>query len=72
MAEIVFQVRDFVWKKKKRKEDLLTSLPFEHKAVHSDPHLTTIRDGNFVKIRAESVICIELFRLNRRAGSTVL
>ena len=72
MAEIVFQVRDFVWKKKKRKEDLLTSLPSEHKAVHSDPHLTTIRDGNFVKLRAESVICIELFRLNRRAGSTVL
>ena len=46
MVEIVFQVRDFVWKKKKRKEDLLISLPFEDKAVHSDLHLTTIRDGN--------------------------
>ena len=72
MVAIVFQVRDFVSKKKKRKEDLPISLPFEYKAVHSDPHLTTIRDGNSVKVRAESVTCIELFRLNRRAGSTVL
>ena len=72
MVAIVFQVRDFVWKKKKRKEDLLISLPLEHKAVHSDPHLITIRDGSSVKVRAESVVCIELFRLNRRVGSTVL
>ena len=71
MVEIVFQVRDFVWKKNKRKEGLLISLLFEHKAVHSDPHLIAIRDGNSVKVRAESVICIELFRLNRRAESTV-
>ena len=56
----------------KSKEDPLISLAFEHKAVHSDPQLTTIRDGNSVKVRAESVVCIELFRLNRRAGSTVL
>lgn len=72
MVEIVFQVRDFVWEKKKRKEDLLISLPFEHKAVHNDPHLITIRDGSSVKDRAEIVICIELFRLNRSAGSTIL
>ena len=72
MVEIVFQVRDFVWKKKKRKEDILIALLFEHKAVHSDPHLITIRDGSSEKVRAESVICIELFRLNRRAGSSVL
>ena len=61
MIEIVFQVRDFVSEKKKRKEDLLILLPFEHEAAHSDPHLTTIRDGNSVKVRAESV---RLFVLN--------
>ena len=72
MVEIVFQVRDFVWKEKKRKEDPLISLAFEHKAAHSDPHLITIRDGSSVKVSAESVIFIEMFRLNTRAGSTVL
>ena len=72
MVAIVFQVRDVVCKEKKRKEDPLISLAFEQKAVHSDPHLITIRDGSSVKVRAESVIFIELFRLNTRAGSTVL
>ena len=52
----------------KEEEDPLISLPFEHKAVHSDPHLIAIRNGSSVKVCSESVIYIKLFRLNRRAG----